>query len=95
MQPKPNLRPKNCRGLGILKGPSNSTPDPREDPKSRSPNLGPYTTKGTFLGTPIKGSAFWILPGVWDSISMWFRSVKSLLHGPFGACLDFDSRHRF
>ena len=28
--------------------------------KSRSPNLGPYTTKG-----PIKGSTFWILPGVW------------------------------
>ena len=22
-------------------------PDPREDPESRSPNLGPYTTKGT------------------------------------------------
>ena len=23
-----------------------SNPDPREDPESRSPNLGPYTTKG-------------------------------------------------
>ena len=41
-------------------------PDPREDPESRSPNLGPYTTKGYFIGTPIKGSTFWILPGVWE-----------------------------
>ena len=24
-----------------------TSPDPREDPKSRSPNLGPCTTKGT------------------------------------------------
>ena len=33
-------------------------PDPREDPKSRSPNLGPYTTKGHFIGTPYKGIYF-------------------------------------
>ena len=45
-----------------------SFPDPREDLESRSPNLGPYaTTKGT-LGTPIKGSTFWILPGVWVQV---------------------------
>ena len=24
-----------------------NNPNPREDPESRSPNLGPYTTKGT------------------------------------------------
>ena len=42
-------------------------PDPREDLESRSPNLGPYTTKLLrVLCTPIKGSTFWILPGVWE-----------------------------
>ena len=41
--------------------------DPREDLESRSPNLGPYT--GYFFGTPIKGSTFWILPGVWETIN--------------------------
>ena len=35
--------------------------DAQEDPKSRSRNLAPYTTKGYFIGTPLKGSAFWIL----------------------------------
>ena len=51
-----------CR-TGILlfphiRSPPNPTlhPDPREDPKSRSPKLGPYTTKGYFIGTP-----FWDL----------------------------------
>ena len=29
-----------------------SLPDHRKDPKSRSPNLGPYTTKGYFKRTP-------------------------------------------
>ena len=31
-----------------------SYPDPREDLKSRSPNLGPYTTKGYFIGTLLR-----------------------------------------
>ena len=29
-------------------------PDPREDLKSRSPNLGPYTIIGYFIGTPLR-----------------------------------------
>ena len=48
------------RGFPKIRG---TFPDIREDPKSRSPNLGPYTRY--FIGTPIKGSSFWILPGVW------------------------------
>ena len=39
------------------------TSDPRKDLESRTPNLGPYTTKGSRTGTPIKGSTFWILLG--------------------------------
>ena len=59
-----------AQGL-ILNGPykacliQRTNPDPREDLESRSPNLGPYTSKD-ILGTPIKGSTFWILPGVWE-----------------------------
>ena len=45
--------------LGLAEG--FSLPDPRKDPKSRSPKVGPYTTKGN----PLKGSALRILPGVW------------------------------
>ena len=43
-----------------------ANPDPREDLESRSPNLGPYTTKGFFIGASIKGSTFWIFPGIWE-----------------------------
>ena len=39
-------------------GSLNPNPDPREDLESRSPNLGPYTTKGTLQEPPIKGSTF-------------------------------------
>ena len=45
-------------------------PNPREDLKSRSPNLGPYTTKGTLREPPLRdllsrssrGSGFWVAP---------------------------------
>ena len=37
--------------------------NPREDLESRSPNLGPFATKGTLKETPIKGSTFWIFSG--------------------------------
>ena len=33
-------------------------PDPREDLESRSPNLGPYTTKGKLIVTPLKDLLF-------------------------------------
>ena len=33
-------------------------PDPREDLKSRSPNLGPYTTKGTLKEPPLRDLLF-------------------------------------
>ena len=39
-----------------LKGISN--PDPREDLESRSPNLGPYTTKGTLQEPPLRDLLF-------------------------------------
>ena len=35
-------------------------PDRPKNPKSRSPNWVPYTTKGCFRGTPFTGSSFWI-----------------------------------
>ena len=33
-------------------------PDPREDLESRSPNLGPYTTKGTLYAPPLRDLLF-------------------------------------
>ena len=33
-------------------------PDPREDLESRSPNLGPYTTKGTLWEPPLRDLLF-------------------------------------
>ena len=33
-------------------------PDAREDLKSRSPNLGPYTTKGTLKEPPLRDLLF-------------------------------------
>ena len=33
-------------------------PDPREDLESRSPNLGPYTTKGTLKEHPLRDLLF-------------------------------------
>ena len=33
-------------------------PDPREDLESRSPNLGPYTTKGTLQEPPLRDLLF-------------------------------------
>ena len=33
-------------------------PDPREDLESRSPNLGPYTTKGTLSEPPLRDLLF-------------------------------------
>ena len=57
-------------------------PDPREDPESRSPNLGPYTTKGYFIGTPIKGSTFWFFPGFWDSrTTLNSRALAAIFEG--------------
>ena len=39
--------------------------------ESRTPNLGPSTTKGNyFVGTLIEGSTFWILPGVCVSVRL-------------------------
>ena len=35
-----------------------SFPDPREDLESRSPNLGPYTTKGTLEEPPLRDLLF-------------------------------------
>ena len=35
-----------------------SFPDPREDLESRSPNLGPYTTKGTLQEPPLRDLLF-------------------------------------
>ena len=33
-------------------------PDRGEDPKSRTPNLGPYTAKGCYIGNLLKASTF-------------------------------------
>ena len=40
-------------------------PDHRKDLKNRSPNLGPYTTKGTLKEPLLRIYFFWILPVVW------------------------------
>ena len=34
--------------------PNYHIPDPREDLESRTPILGPFTTKGYFIGTPLR-----------------------------------------
>ena len=60
-------------GIDVLGEKSGSHPDPREDVESRSPNLGAYTTKGTLQEPPIKGSTFWILPGVWWALMFWVK----------------------
>ena len=41
-------------GLGFMI----QDPDPREDLESRSPNLGPYTTKGTLQEPPLRDLLF-------------------------------------
>ena len=58
-----------------------ATQNPREDLESRSPNLGPYTTKGTLWEPPIKGSTFWILPRVWVVILPGFPESCGALWG--------------
>ena len=35
-----------------------ANPDPREDLEGRSPNLGPYTTKGTLKEPPLRDLLF-------------------------------------
>ena len=35
------------------------------------------------MGTPIKGSIFWILPGVWVQTILAFRSLEMLKTGEF------------
>ena len=57
-------------------------PDPREDLESRSPNLGPYTTKGYFIETPIKVSTFWLLPKVWVNQGVLIRPPNYTLKCP-------------
>ena len=47
-------------------------PDPREDLESRSPNLGPYTAKGTLLEPPLRDLLFGSSRG----------SGKGRIHGP-------------
>ena len=57
MSPKPKLQhgpfPADCES--IL---DSHYPDPREDLESRSPNLGPYTTKGTLKEPPLRDLLF-------------------------------------
>ena len=42
----------------VITGEGISFPDPREDLESRSPNLGPYTTKGTLEEPPLRDLLF-------------------------------------
>ena len=39
--------------------------NPREDLESRSPNLGPFATKGTLKEPPLRDLLFGFFPGVW------------------------------
>ena len=48
-----NPEPSNLNALSIV-----PYPDPREDLESRSPNLGPYTTKGTLEEPPLRDLLF-------------------------------------
>ena len=52
-------KPGSAHGSNTeLRGQRCPIPDPREDLKSRSPNLGTLATKGHFIGTPLRDLLF-------------------------------------
>ena len=53
-------------------------PDPREDPKSKTPNSGLQYSHGVDYRTP-KGNTFWIRPGVWVTGYRWAPECVSAL----------------
>ena len=57
----------SCRPTASNPKPQSHNPDPREDLESRSPNLGPYTTKGTVWEPPLRDLLFGSFPGVWET----------------------------
>ena len=61
------VRARVTKDAGAVVSPAAAdNPDPWADLESRSSNLGPQLLKGTLKEPPIKGSTFWILPGVWE-----------------------------